>query len=414
MKNNLENMEVSDKHVPLRFAVFILALLLAAGAFSYAVMRFGYKESGYYSIEAEERESVPYYAQGITLRYHCTGGSNGIKALLQELKGAYTAALLQCYELLDAENSYPDLNNLASVNEQAGSPVKLEPELFELLADAWEKTQENRGYSLLAGPFYAEWNSVRILENAADFDPLQNEEERERLAALAALTADRSAVFLQLDAASQSVTLQVDAAVQRRLQELEYTGPVLELNLLREADLLQLVAARMEEKGFSDGYLCTDSGLSLALSGLREGSFCLYGSDGEHALPAASMTAAGGQACSLVHVFAYSDAQRGYYTVEGAQGPIRRHPCVPADGSFSGCATAAMTVDPHGRLADACFENLALLCLGTPDAVRAAAAQSERPVAYLLEEGGMTVYVNAAGEEIRPETDYGFRLEHIG
>ena len=413
MRNDLGNIEVSDKHVPLRIVGFVLALLLAVGAFSFAVTRLGHKESGYYTVEAAEREALPYYARGITLRYHCTGGSDEIKALLQGLKAAYTEALLQSYELLDAENTYPNLNNLASINEQAGSPVKLEPELFTLLADAWDKTQQNRGYSMLAGPFYAEWNSVRILEDAADFDPLLNEDERERLTELAALTADRAAVRLELDEATQSVTLQVDETVQRRLKELEYTGPILDLNLLREAYLLQLTAARLEEKGCSDGYLRTDSGLSLALSGLQEGSFCLYGHDGEYAVPAATATAKGGQACSLMHVFPYTDAQFGYYTVEDAQGIHLRHPYVPADGSFPACVTAAMTVDVNGKLADACFENLALLCLDSPEAVRSAAARAERPVAYLLDIGEKTVYVNAAGAEIRAETDYGFSLEHL-
>ncbi len=285
---DLDEIEVSDKHVPLRIALFAMAFILAVTAFAFAVTGLGHKDAGYYTITADPNDASPLYASGVSLRYYCDGESESIKAILRELEQLYGAALLESYQALNATDATPTGDNLAALNRNVGQPVSVSPALYAVLLDALEKTGENEGYSLFAGPLYAEWTTLRYLENAEDFDPLHNPDEAERLARLAALAADQSLYSLRVvDEASCTLQLDVDARVLQTLSELELDAPILDLNLLHDAYELRLVAQALVGAGYDSGYLSADSGLSLALPGLREGEYRLYASSAEGAIPAA-------------------------------------------------------------------------------------------------------------------------------
>ena len=413
---DLDIIEVSDKHVPLRIAAFALAFIIAVTAFGFAVAGLGHKDAGYYSINADPNDEAPLYTAGVSLRCWFEGGSEEIKASLNGVQASYNAALLESYKLLDAENEYLSLNNVASLNAKIGEPLSLDERLYDILLDADAKTREGKGYNLFAGPLYAEWTTLLYLENPADYDPLNEPEEAARLDRLAALANDLSLYSLTVvDAESHTLRFDVDGRVLQTLEELEIDAPILDLNLLHDAYELELTAARLEADGFHSGYLSSNSGLSLSLSEMKTGEFRLYALGSEGVEPAAAVIAEGGTAASQFRVFAYSDDAGGFYSVTDAEGTVHfRHPYVPADGVYHEKLRSSLVVNLQGDAVEACYRNL---CLHSQDSLRESrdlALESPDPILYTTEGSGSTVYANPAARDLAAaDSDYGYGLEEI-
>lgn len=410
-----EEIEVSDKHVPLRIAAFALAFIVAVGAFAMAVTGIAHKDPGYYSINADPNDAAPRYVNSAALRYYCDGESNSIKAVLRAIQPVYNAALLESFELLDCEEEYVGVINLATLNANPGQDIRLDPRLYDALLDAYDRTLEQEGYSVFAGPLYKEWTTLLYLEDATDFDALNDPDEAARLETLADLAQDLSLCTLTVvDAESRTVRFDVDEKVTATLAALELDAPVLDLNILRDAYQLEMTAAALVEQGFDSGYLSADSGVSLALPGLKRGEFRLYGLTEEGTSPAGAMAADGGTAASLFHVFAYDDTRAGFYTVEGPEGTVYRHPYVPASGVTGDKLRSSLVLDPAGSAVEAVYTNLRLNGFETLRETKNFAVSCALPIAYTTPGGGKTVYANPAAKDYAAaETDYGYVLEAI-
>ena len=415
MDPDLEEIEVSDKHVPLRIAAFALAFIIAVGAFAMAVTGIARKEPGYYSVSADPNDAAPRYVNSAALRYYCDGESESIKAVLRAIQPVYNAVLLESFQLLDCEEEYVGVVNLATLNANPGQDIRLDPRLFDALLDAYDRTLRQEGYSVFAGPLYKEWTTLLYLEDATDFDPLNDPDEAARIETLAALAQDLSLYTLTVvDEENSTVRFDLDGKVAETLAALELDAPVLDLNILRDAYQLEMTAAALVEQGFDSGYLSTDSGASIALPGLPKGEFRLYGLTEEGTSPAGAMVADGGTAASLFHVFAYDETRDGFYTVDSAEGTVYRHPFVPASGVTPEKLRSSLVVDVSGSAVTACYTNLCLSAFESLRETKNFAASCALPIAYTTAGGGKTVYANPAAKDYAAaETDYGYVLEVI-
>lgn len=413
---DLDIIEVSDKHVPLRIAVFALAFIIAVTAFGFAVAGLGHKDADYYSITADPNDEAPLYSANISLRCWFDGESEEIKTAINRAQAAFNASLLESYKLLDAENEYLTVSNVASLNEKIGEDLTLDPRLYEILLDAYAKTQEQRGYNMFAGPLYAEWTTLLYLENPVDFDPLNDPEEAERLERLSTLAGDLSLYRLTIvDAESHTLRFDVDVRVLKELEELEIDAPILDLNLLHDAYELALTAEGLEEADCRSGYLSSESGLSLSLSEMKTGEFRLYALGGEGTEPAAAVIAEGGTAASQFRSFSYGDDPGGFYTVRDGDGfEHQRSPYVPADGLFREKLQSSLVVNLQGDAVEACYRNICLNSLDTLREGKNLASESDDPILYTTAGSGKTVYANAAARDYAAaDADYGYELEEI-
>lgn len=413
---DLDIIEISDKHVPLRIFAFALAFILAVSAFAFAVTALGKKDPGYYSITADPNDEAPLYAAGVSLRCWFGGESEEIKANLIAIQKSYNAVLLESYKLLDPEHEYLTVTNVASLNAKIGEPLSLDPRLYDILLDAYEKTRDGRGYNLFAGPLYAEWTTLLYLEEPESSDPLNDPDEAARLETLAALAGDLSLYSLTVvDEESHTLRFDVDPRVLRELETLEMDAPILDLNLLHDAYELELTAAGLEAEGFHSGYLSSDSGLSLSLSEMKTGEFRLYAMDGENAESAAAVVAAGGTAASQFRCFSYTDDSGGFYSVTDGEGTVHfRSPFVPADGFFREKLQSSLVVNLQGDPVEACYRNLCLHSLDTLREAKNLAAESADPILYTTLGSGTTVYANPASRDLAAaDADFGYELEEI-
>lgn len=377
MKKNKKQDPREQSHLTLRVIAFALAAVLGISAIGYGVSRIGHKDPGYYEIEVPADEDAPAYGNGFTLIYYFDGSSGEIRTQMNLVKELYASVLLRSYKLLDEETTYEGYVNLANLNGSIGQPCKVSQELFTILEDAWAKTQEARGFNLFAASLYAEWNSILSLDDISEFDPAENPDMAARIRALAEKSSDLGQFGLRFDSDSLTVTVEVSQGYLDFLEENEYDATVLSTNLLKDAYRLELVSNALEEQGYCNGYLYTDSGLTLSLSGHSGGMYAMYGFDGDQVVQCAAVAAAADSASSFLRAFPLVENEILYHIVSSPKGNRYYHPnFVTATGEFAGVLASSCAVRNDGDVVDCCYENLALFQLSSREEIAAAAAGS--------------------------------------
>ena len=271
---NDHDIELNTRNVKARTVAFLVALALAVAAFAVGITSLSRKSPGYYDVEANTDDETILYAKTVRLRYYFADGKADIRSTLRELQTVYPGALKEFSRMLDAETTFPGVINPAMLNSNPGKEMTVSAELLAVLTDAYEKTCEQQGYNMFAGPLYAVWDTLLYLEEPQSFDPAVNASEQERIRRIAAVVNDLDNFrFEVVDAVKHIVRFDYSDTVRRMLEEEELGDRILDLNLLREAYLLRLIGDRLEQRGFSDGYLSTTDGQVLCLSGELPGDW---------------------------------------------------------------------------------------------------------------------------------------------
>lgn len=392
--------EVSEKHVLLRTICFFLALVVAVGAITFGVTRIGYKEQGVYALTAAADQELLLYGNGLHANFLFRGGSNEIKAAIASADKVYTQVLKKNYKLLDAEREYVGVVNVASFNARPNQDLQVSPELFAVLTDAWARTQEQRGFSIFAGPLYAEWNSILFLTEPEDFDPLRDPDEAERLEMLAARCGDPEEIRLVVvDEENCILRLEVSKDYLHFVKDMEAAPLLLDLNLLREAYLLELVGRELEEQGLTEGYLNTDSGLNLALSGQKSGIYCLYGLRDAEPLLTVGARVSPGSACCLFTAFPLLGGETAFYSLEEEGQVHLRNPYLPADGVDRELLLSSCVLRSDGDLVQTCYESICLRSARSAEDLERMAGESDSAVAWMLQgDESAQVFTNPAAQ----------------
>ena len=259
----MKNIEVSDKHVGLRVVLFIVALALAVSAFSYAVTSLGEKESGYQSVSTSGDIAFSYYFEGT---------SNSIKKQLKALQSVYSSILTDYCDQLDA--------TITNLNSNLGVEVSVPSAVYEVLKDAYARTLEQKNFNMFAGALYAEWESILILDDASEFDPLNSEYMAYRISEIAREVSDLSNFSLEfVDDSTCTVRFSVSQHYSDFASEFELEAGPLDLNLMENAYKLSIIASELEVQGYNNGYLVSSEGLARTLSETSEQGYVLYGLD---------------------------------------------------------------------------------------------------------------------------------------
>lgn len=413
-------------HFKLRVALFIVFLVLGVAGITLGIVRIGSMKPGIYEIKGDSVDEASLYQNSFSFRYRLSGSSSENRTTRNELRALYMSTMLRSYKLTDPENEYENHVNLATLNHHPNEPQKLDTELYDILKDAYKKTQERAGFSVFAGPFYSEWNEILYLNDPLSFEPLRNAEEAEKLAALSkALTAEEMPAELIFNDGTREVTLKIGSAYQEVLDRYEIESAVLDLNLLRDAYRVKLLADALEQQNYTNGYITADSGVTTALSGFTEGSFALYAvaeNDAGEADPEADAVAAAeipseaGTSASVFRSFAYFKGESGFYTVKDNGETFFRGPYPPLAGNGF---LASFTRSKDGA-AETVYRNIQL---------NAAAADPEEKTLRELVETPGTLFLWTKKEDlsgaakrrimgfgdgfrdVSPYTDYGFFLE---
>ena len=251
----------------IRLILFLLAAALAVFSFTWGVVQMGHKDPGWQTIDINLQQGHILYRSGVTCRYWAAGSSAEIRALTENVRNAYTDSLLRNFQLLDADNTWDGVVNLASLNQHPGETLLLSDALGDMLLRALEKTEKKEGYSLLAGPLYREWQNLVYLKDPLEFDPLNSPEEQEKLRRITELLnrPDTARLSLEKRPEGYAACLTLSPEWLALQEELELTAPVLDLGLLHDALLIDRVAEDLAALGYTAGMLMTESGYARIL-----------------------------------------------------------------------------------------------------------------------------------------------------
>lgn len=371
MKDRDKDIYVNTKHRTLRTVAFIIALAVAVTAFTMGILSIGHKDEGYQTVTAETDNEAVAYTDGVVFKYYMTGRSGAIKSQLKELTTVYSGVMKRAYKFLDAVNEYQGYSNLATINTAvsggSSGDIAVSPELYDILKRAYEYTLEGRGYNMFAGELYAYWNSILSLDEPEAFDPAADADEAQRLERLTKATSDLTNFNLEfVDDTQCIVRLSVSRDYLALLDDLEVpvnmtdgSYMILDLNLLRDAFLMEWVANELNSRQYTDGYLESSSGLMVSLAGHERGEYCEY--DFSEAVPvtAGTVPACGNMAVSHFCNVPVGDKELGKYTFTSGESIIRRSGFVNA---VKGCASEIIAnsyvISTEGNPAEAVYRNI--------------------------------------------------------
>jgi hypothetical protein len=254
-------LEVSSKHIKLRAILTSVAFVIAVVAFSVGIVRIGHKDPGYHLIEAKVDKDTILLNKEVGFKYWFDGSSNDIKRGINDLTATYSPVISAIYKELDHQNTYEGVVNIATLNRNQRQFLTVAPELYSVLKDAYSLTMEGRGYNMFAGALYSEWKSILILDEPDDFDPANNSDMAARIVAIAEMVSDLSNFSLEFDEAGRAVRFSVSERYENFCREYEIEASALDLNLLKDAYMLETVASGLDFH--ENGYLYTPEGLVL-------------------------------------------------------------------------------------------------------------------------------------------------------
>lgn len=352
-----------DKKMLVRLILFILALLIAIGSFTTWGIRLGHQESGYQTIEYESTHGDVLYRTGISMLYWAEGSSGEIRTLSNSVRRVYSDSLYRNFILLDEETVYEETVNIASLNRQAGEEIVIPDRLADVLRDALDRTAEDAGYSVYAGALYSEWESLLYLDDPAGADPVNSPEEADRIARITKAVRPENGIRLTLSQGGNGTAacLTLPEGYRRMAEEMEITAPALNLNLMRDAYLMDMVAADLEAAGYPDYVLYSRSGLALTAR-TRETLIVSVMKDGE---AEASLSAAGPAASIRFAAGELRNDGYGAYRVNG----LKRHYWFDArTGDFRNKVDQAVMTGPACAV-DLAWEMIRLNCAEDPGTV---------------------------------------------
>ena len=321
-------LKVSNKNLKLRIAAFAAAFVVAIAAFANGVLSIGRREPGWYAVEKEPFEDAQYYGSGMDLYLYLDGSSAEIRTKLNEHKSLWSNLLHTGYLLLDSENTHDGIVGLADINAARNQKTAVSKQLYDILAEA--DSFDKDVFDPCAGQLYAFYDSFLYLEEPGEVDPVIDSWQAEKEKALQDAVGRKLAhLEFEQQGDEYAVTLVVEKEYEELAARYDFEGPILDLGPLKDAYRIRLVHQELEKDGALNGYLASQSGITLTLAGFETGSFAFYAAD-EEDVNAFRIPAQAGQAYSFVRTF--GQQEYGFYTVNADGIVYRRHPYPTPEG----------------------------------------------------------------------------------
>ena len=379
---------LSEKHIKLRLVLTIFFLIVAVAAFTIGVVSIGKKSSGYQTIQAKTDAEALTYNNAVTFRYYLEGKSNQIKRSARELEAVYTPVLASAYKRLDANNVYTGEVSIGLINRNMGSPVSVSPGLYAVLKDAYSKTLENRGYNMFAGALFAEWESIQILDEPDEFDPVNNDFQASRIAAIAAVVSDLSNFKLEfLDDVNCTVRFSVSKEYQDFCKDYEIQAYALDLNNLKDAYMLAMMADDLVNAGYRFGHMSTAQGMVVNTSERGSLGYSMYTLEGGNEIAYATIDI-DGVFCSATFTAFGMGSDYGY-DIESNGKKLYRHLYFDVrTGEFADILMSATIISHDNDIVENVYQSIIMNTLRTEEAVLSYATSLEksgRIVSYILQ-----------------------------
>ena len=253
----VKNLILSDENRMLRIILLIVFLVIAIVAFGFGIHSVLTTEPGWEPVECASGEVN---CSSDFLFSYCYGQTEENPSVEKKrLSNLYAQLATDAWRIFNTD--------VLTVNEQVNTPVTVDPALYDALA---LMDQHDSRYLFLA-PIYAEYAHMFIAQSdveAADYDPAQNSQQKEYLAALASYASDPAMVDIQLLGDNQ-VQLTVADEYLAFAQNEDITQFV-DFGWMTNAFIADYLADKLIENGFTNGFISSYDGFTRNLDGRGE------------------------------------------------------------------------------------------------------------------------------------------------
>lgn len=248
----VKNLILSDENRMLRIILLIVFLVIAIVAFGIGIHSVLSTEPGWEMVECASGEVN---CSGDFVFSYCYGQT-------EENPSAEKKRLTNLYSQL-ATDAWRIFNtDVLTLNEQVNTPVTVDPTLYNAL----ELIDRHDSRYLFLAPVYAEYAHMFIAQSdveAADYDPAQNPQQKEYLAALVSYASDPAMVDIQLLGDNQ-VQLVVAQEYLNFAGDEEITNFV-DFGWMTNAFIADYLADKLTENGFTNGFISSFDGFTRNL-----------------------------------------------------------------------------------------------------------------------------------------------------
>ncbi|MBR4068549.1 MAG: hypothetical protein IKK08_08005 [Clostridia bacterium] len=306
----VEQVEVNEGKVKARIILLILAVVIAIVAFGWVIFSRTHVNTGWREIEVAS-DGTMNCSQDFQFNYYLGGSGMSAAAELKAITLLYTEATEKAYNIFNAHELSPELNNLFQLNLNPNKPIKVDPALYAAL----ETVDRLDSRYLFLAPMYSEYHSLFFCNDdweTAGYDPVQNPDIREYAAQVAAFAADPGQINIQLMG---------DDTVQLTVSE-SYTAFAKENGIdcyadfywMKNAFIIDYLANTMEDAGYNRGVISSYDGFSRCLGEEKLAySHQLFDLQDGKAYRAATMDYSGGTNLVCLRSFPLNRQKELYY-----------------------------------------------------------------------------------------------------
>lgn len=345
----VKQIEVSEKHVALRIVLFVLAILIAIGAFAYALIALLRVPKGWTVIEVNAQEVN--CAADMTFYYYIGEEGRNARAEKKAVVQAYSQACVNAYKIFDT--SADSGSNVCAVNRNVNKTVKVDSALYQALKSVVDYDAKliltAPVYERRAGLFYSADD-----DEAKIFDPNFSEEEREFYSDVLTFVNNAEDVSLAL-LDDNTVKLNVSQRYLDFAREND-VSVFLDFFHLKNAFIVDYIVEYLTSAGFKAGFISSVDGFVRTLSGQRASNTVML-FDNMDGSPYACASVTFNQSISAVnlHSFKINADEKYYYRYSNGDAV---NPYVNANGQSVTCASFIFGYSAEAKCSQILFELL--------------------------------------------------------
>lgn len=310
----VKQIELSGKHLTLRFVGFALFLIVAVVSLGYGLSQLVSTEPGWQEIQVSASEM--HCGGDFTLSYYFTGSDGtGVK---RRVTRVYSDVAVSGYRLFHGTEQFDGVVNPAYISAHPGETLTVDEALYSAFS-----TLEAAGNRLLyLGAVYELYDGLFVCtedRETVNYDPYTNPEVAAYYQSIADFAKDPNSIRLEL-LGNHQVRLTISDDYRKFVEENEIVR-LLDFSWMKNAFLSDYLADKLCAAGFSSGFLTSQDGFYRSLS-LEQSDFQfrLYDDLGDRQMIVASLRVTGKKAMIYLHAFPIGNAENsGYYRLQNGE-----------------------------------------------------------------------------------------------
>ena len=240
----------------------IVLLVIASGAFMYALNGLMSNDSGWTNIEASSSAEI-HCGDDYIFRYYV--GAAGVNATAEKkaLTLLYTDSIVKVYKIFSSDESFEGITNVYDLNRHPNETMVVDDALYH----AFELIAETGNRAIYLAPVYTEYDNLFFCNDDSEtvnYDAYQNGEVAAYFSEVAAYSNDPSDVNVELLGGNQ-VKLSVSDDYLA-FAEKNFISDFIDFSWMKNAFITDYVADVMIENGYTLGSLTSYDGFTRNLA----------------------------------------------------------------------------------------------------------------------------------------------------